>query len=216
MVAPWTGTDEGWMLGRRKDVSSASWEWPGRCRRESWLSRLESFIRRLQAQQACLDLLVRQVEGRPGSVLELGLGNGRTYDHLRSRLPGRRIVVVEREPRPHGACLPPAGDLLVDTFEAILAEPKGRLPDDLVLVHADIGTGDAERNARLAALVARGLAAWLPEACLIASDQALPAPRFHTLPLPDGVEPGRYHVYRVGPMAAGRLEPACGERVETG
>lgn len=180
------------------------------------MSRLESFIRRLQAQQACLDLLIGLVAELPGSVLELGLGNGRTYDHLRSRLPGRRIVVVEREPRPHGACLPPAEDLLVDTFETILARPRGRLPDDLVLVHADIGTGDAERNARLAAVVARGLAAWLPEGCLIASDQALPAPRFHALRLPDGVEPGRYHVYRVGPIAAGRLEPAHAYGVETG
>ena len=31
-----------------------------------------------------------------GPVLELGLGNGRTFDHLRERLPGRRIVAFDR------------------------------------------------------------------------------------------------------------------------
>ena len=55
------------------------------------MSRLESFIRRLQAQQACLDDDAAQVAQRPGVIFELGLGNGRTYDHLRARLPGRDI-----------------------------------------------------------------------------------------------------------------------------
>ena len=50
------------------------------------MSRLESFIRRLDAQRLCLDWAAGAVVERPGAVLELGLGNGRTYDHLRARL----------------------------------------------------------------------------------------------------------------------------------
>ena len=54
------------------------------------MSRLDSFIRRLEAQRACLALAAGRIGGLPGPVLELGLGNGRTYDHLRELLPGAR------------------------------------------------------------------------------------------------------------------------------
>ena len=46
------------------------------------MSRLDSAIRRLQAQRLCLNAAVAYVEELPGPVLELGLGNGRTYDGL--------------------------------------------------------------------------------------------------------------------------------------
>jgi hypothetical protein len=165
--------------------------------RSASLTRLDSFIRRLIAQRACLDAAVELVAGRPGSVLELGLGNGRSYDHLRARLPERRIVVVEREPRPHPACMPGPQDLVIGTFETVLPRAAALLPHDLVLVHADIGTGDAARNACLAGEVAVQLAGFLPQGCIVASDQHLPERRLLPLPVPEGVEPGRYHLYRV-------------------
>ena len=62
------------------------------------MSRLDSFIRRLEAQRAASTTRSpHRRRARP--VLELGLGNGRTYDHLRElqgsahlrlRAPGRR------------------------------------------------------------------------------------------------------------------------------
>jgi len=60
------------------------------------VSRLDSFIRRLEAQRACLDLAAALVRQLDGVILELGLGNGRTYDHLRELCPGRKIYVCER------------------------------------------------------------------------------------------------------------------------
>ena len=50
------------------------------------MSRLDSFRRRLTAQ---IDGLNWAADNLPdmGDVLELGLGNGRTYDHLREHLP---------------------------------------------------------------------------------------------------------------------------------
>jgi len=61
------------------------------------LSRLDSFIRRLEAQRLCLDWATARIAATPGVVLELGLGNGRTYDHLASRLgPGREIHAFAR------------------------------------------------------------------------------------------------------------------------
>jgi len=61
------------------------------------LSRLEKLLFRLESQLAVLAHVARAIEGRPGVVFELGLGKGRTYDHLRERLPGREIFVFERE-----------------------------------------------------------------------------------------------------------------------
>ena len=61
------------------------------------MSRLDSFIRRLQAQRACLNEAVAQIRGVEGFVLELGLGNGRTFDHLREICPDREIYVFDRD-----------------------------------------------------------------------------------------------------------------------
>jgi hypothetical protein len=161
------------------------------------LTRLDSFIRRLTAQRACLDAAIALVGNRAGSVLEMGLGNGRSFDHLRARMPGRRIVVIERDPKPHPACMPCGADLVVGTFEDVLPRALECLPHDLVLVHADIGTGDDVRNARLAALVAGHLSTFLPDDCIVVSDQAFSGNCFETLPVPEGIEVGRYHLYRV-------------------
>ena len=65
------------------------------------MSRLDSFIRRLEAQRACLDATPGWIKGIVGPILELGLGNGRTYDHLRGLHPGREIFVFERQPAAH-------------------------------------------------------------------------------------------------------------------
>ena len=67
------------------------------------MSRLDSFIRRLEAQRRCLNHAASAVRAVPGTVLELGLGNGRTFDHLRHLLPGRALFVSDAEP------LAPAG-----------------------------------------------------------------------------------------------------------
>ena len=76
------------------------------------MSRLDSFIRRLEAQRRMLDWAAAAIAGRDGLVLELGLGNGRTYDHLRERLPGRVIHVFERDVSPNPDSMPPADRLV--------------------------------------------------------------------------------------------------------
>ena len=161
------------------------------------MTRLDSFIRRLVAQRACLDAAIALIGERPGTVLELGLGNGRSFDHLRTKMPGRRIVVVEREPHPHPCCQPQRTDLVIGTFEEILPHAEQLLPADLVLVHADIGTGDDVHNAEIAGDVAANLDRFLPGRCIVASDQAFMGDRLIEIAVPEGIEPGRYHLYRV-------------------
>jgi hypothetical protein len=160
------------------------------------LSRLDSFIRRLLAQRACLERAVHLVAGIEGPALELGLGNGRTFDHLRERLPEREIFVFERRPDAHPDCVPDARHLIVGDLEDTLVGAEAWLPAPAALVHSDIGTGEAARNARVAAWLARTLPALLARGGIVASDQPLVNGALEPLPLPPEVAPERYFLYR--------------------
>lgn len=161
------------------------------------MTRLDSAIRRLMAQRSVLDWAARDVADRPGLVLELGLGNGRTYDHLRDRLPGRDIWVFERQPAAHPDCMPPGDRLIVgdmaDTLPAFL-ERVG--PQAAVLIHADIGSGDAAANRALAAGLSPLVEPLLAPGGLVLADRALALPRCRDISAEAGAEPGRYYVYR--------------------
>ncbi len=160
------------------------------------MSRLDSAIRRLQAQRACLDWAVGEIAGRPGPVLELGLGNGRTFDHLRERLPGREIFVFERKVAAHPDCIPDDDHLLEGDFHDSLPGALARIGDRAVMAHCDIGSGDRALTARLAAFVGPALAPLLAANAVVVADQALEIPGCHPVPLPAGIAPGRYHIYR--------------------
>jgi len=160
------------------------------------VSRLDSAIRRLQAQRACLDLAVAQIRDVDGPVLELGLGNGRTYDHLRSLLPAREIFVFEREVRAHPDCIPPARYLLMGDFRETVPQAGARIGVPAALIHADIGSGDKAATASLAGFLGPALAPLLAPAGVVVADQALEIPGCRPLPLPEDVASGRYFMYR--------------------
>src|SRR5262245_42276780 len=108
------------------------------------MSRLASFIRRLEAQSACLDWSVAAAEGLAGVALELGLGNGRTYDHLRSRLlHSREIYAFDRQLAAHPGCIPDKAHLMLGDFRDTLPALARRLSRGAALVHADTGSGDS-------------------------------------------------------------------------
>jgi hypothetical protein len=163
------------------------------------MTRLDSFIRRLAAQRACLDHAVGLIADLPGPVLEVGLGNGRTYDHLRERLPGREIFVFDRHVAAHPDCIPPADHLLLGDFRETLVAVRPRLGSGAALIHADIGSGDEAQNARLAAELAPLLARLLTRRGVLLGDQAMAAPGLAALPPPADVKPGRYFLYRAAP-----------------
>ena len=102
------------------------------------MSRLESFIRRMTAQRDILDMICRDMPLPDGPVIELGLGNGRTYDHLRERLPGRRIIAFDRVNQANRKSMPPEGDLIIGEIHET-ARPFVGI--NAALVHADIGSG---------------------------------------------------------------------------
>lgn len=160
------------------------------------MSRLDSFIRRLQAQRACLDHAVALIPDLPGPVLELGLGNGRTYDHLREHLPGRDIYVCDRQVAAHPDCIPPAQFLILGDVRDTLLQVASRIGAAVALVHADLGSGDEGASRRQAAELAPLIASLLCPGGIVVGDQALSAVRLRPLPLPEGVKPGRYFLYR--------------------
>jgi hypothetical protein len=160
------------------------------------VSRLDSFIRRLEAQRACLDHAAQLIGGLDGVVLELGLGNGRTYDHLRSLFPSREIYVCERQIAAHPDCVPPPERLILGDMRETLPAARARLDRQVALAHLDVGTGDAAANRLLAAEL---MPLVLPLLCIggvLVSDPPLDAADLEALPLPDGIAPGRYHLYR--------------------
>lgn len=160
------------------------------------MSRLDSFIRRLEAQRACLNHAARAIRDLPGPVLELGLGNGRTYDHLREILPDREIFVFERQLAAHPASIPDPDHLILGDIRETLPGARARLPGPAALVHSDVGTGDAQRNAALAAWLAETLPGLLAHGAWVIADQPMRAAGLVPLPPPHGVAPGRYHLYR--------------------
>jgi hypothetical protein len=120
------------------------------------MSRLESFISRMTAQRDILDHVCPEVAKMDGPVLELGLGNGRTFHHLRERLPGRRIVVFDREVGAHASSIPEAENLVLGEIRETATRFIGI---EAALVHADIGTGyedgDPVTSTWLPGLIAR-------------------------------------------------------------
>lgn len=160
------------------------------------MSRLDSFIRRMQAQRTCLDWAVGEISELPGIVAEIGLGNGRTYDHLRERLPQRDIIVFERKLAAHPGSLPPRERLFMGDIHETLPKAVEQHGGDTALLHYDLGTGDDARNAALAEAVAPGLEALMRPGGIIVADYRIPAPSWKALPLPHGVQEGRYFLYR--------------------
>lgn len=157
------------------------------------MSRLDSFIRRMTAQRDILDGLPQRLEGVPGLVLEFGLGNARTYDHLLGLFPDRRIVVFESVPvdgvRPRPA---PEDFVLGDLRDTAAAWPEACA----ALVHCDIETGDAAEDARLQEWLPGLVARLLVPGGFAVSGPALPDPKLLPEPLPPGVAEGRYNLLR--------------------
>ncbi|WP_374378092.1 class I SAM-dependent methyltransferase [Dongia sp.] len=157
------------------------------------MSRLDSFIRRLEAQRACLATGAELVRDVPGVVLELGLGNGRTFDHLREICPARDIYVFDRQVAAHPDCIPAPERLFLGDFTETLSLALARLGRHAAaFIHVDLGSGDAAASQALARRLTPQIVALMAPGAVIVSDQAIDDPALAPLPLPPDVKPGRY------------------------
>lgn len=164
---------------------------------EENMSRLDSFIRRVSAQRDCLNHAAGLARNKSGPILELGLGNGRTYDHLRHLFPDRDIYVFDRHVMAHPDCIPDDDHMIIGDFLDTVPRALERTGQKAVLAHCDIGSGDKELTAKLAANLERHLPGLLTADAIIVSDQAFNVEGWIPLALPDGIAPGRYYLYQV-------------------
>ncbi|MEF0941013.1 class I SAM-dependent methyltransferase [Rhizobium sp. BR 362] len=157
------------------------------------MSRLDSFIRRLTAQRDILNAVADEVKTLDGPVLELGLGNGRTFDHLRELFPDRRVVAFDRAAHAFGSSMPEDGNL-------VLGEIKDTARDFIgigaALAHADIGTGYEDKDAATLTWLPEIMAGVLSSRGLAVSGLPLDHADLDALPLPSSVKEGRYFIYR--------------------
>ena len=157
------------------------------------MSRLDSMIRRLSAQRDCLNFAV--AEAPAGDFLEVGLGNGRTYNHLREVAPDRRIWVVDRQMKAHPSSVPPDEDFLQGEADAMLSALSERIgKGSIAMAHYDLGIGVEEQDTPLRALMAPLIADLLQPGAVLVANQ--PMPDWEELPLPEGIAPGRYALHR--------------------
>lgn len=157
------------------------------------MSRLESMRRRLTAQIDGINWAADQIKNVDGDVLEMGLGNGRTYDHLRQEITGRRIWVIDRILECHPSCVPPEADFLQGEAEDMLL----RMADEgkrMALAHYDFGFGVKELDVQEGAKLSPFIAAVMVSGGLVLSQQPLVG--FEQISGPETIAPDRYLFYR--------------------
>lgn len=160
------------------------------------MSRLDSFIRRLEAQRACIDFAARPGNVPEGPIFELGLGNGRTYDHLRECFRMRDIFVFERHVNAHPSCVPDDEHLFFGEIMETLPRAVLRFRGRVAFVHSDVGCGDDPRDRSTALKIAPLIAEAVAPNGLVASDQVLVIAGWQPLPPPPGITESRYFLYR--------------------
>lgn len=158
------------------------------------MSRLDSFISRMQSQRAVLNHISSEAMIPPdGIILEIGLGNGRTYDHIRDLFPNNRIIAFDRAIGAHPDSTPQQADTVLGDIKETIRDFAGR---DVAFAHADIGTAYPEKDAATLTWLPHAIVASLVKGGIAASGLPLDHPDLEPLPLPEGAEPGRTYFYR--------------------
>ncbi|MCP5071850.1 MAG: hypothetical protein GY947_00960 [Rhodobacteraceae bacterium] len=158
------------------------------------MSRLDSMLRRFTAQRDGLNWAAEQIGSLSGDALDMGLGNGRTYDHMREVLSDRRIWVMDRILQCHHSCVPPDEDFLQGEAEDSLNKLH-EMGVKIVLAHYDFGFGVKEKDVAEAAKLSPMIDKVMVKGGVIVSGQPLVG--FSAVQGPDHIAPDRYYFYRV-------------------
>lgn len=157
------------------------------------MSRLDSFIRRLTAQRDILNQVAQDLTlPEEGAVLEVGLGNGRTYSHLCALFPNRRIIAFDRTLNAHTSSVPDDDDLILGEISETGRAFAGQ---GAALVHADIATAYPEVDAETLTWLPGLAADLLARGGVCVSGLPLEDPRLEQRPIPDGIASDRYFLY---------------------
>ena len=160
------------------------------------MSRLDSFIRRVSAQRDCQNYAFDLIATSNGPVLELGLGNGRTYDHIRSLAGAGRVYVFDRQIAAHPDCIPDDDHMFLGELTDTIPRAVGAIGATADLIHCDIGSGNEAETRKLADWLGQNLVPLLAPGALVVSDQLFEVDGWEQLDLPENVAAGRYFIYK--------------------
>ena len=159
------------------------------------MSRLDSMLRRLSAQRDGLNWAAEQIAALQGDVLDMGLGNGRTYHHMREIMPERDIYVFERAIASHPDSTPPENRVLLGDVFDTLPQALARFGPTAQLIHADLGGHNAQRNDDFARAISPVIEPLLAEGGLMVSSDRMYFDALREMDLPEGAVPGRCFIY---------------------
>ncbi|MCB1339937.1 MAG: hypothetical protein KDK24_02500 [Pseudooceanicola sp.] len=160
------------------------------------MSRLDLFIDRMVSQRACLDFAIAATDHMTGPVFELGLGNGRTYHHLREKIATRPVHVFERAVASHPDSTPPDDMLILGDVRETLPQALARFGATASLIHADLGGHDAGKNDAFARMVSPLIEPLLAAGGLMISSDRMYFTTLAEQPQPPGTVAGRTFLYR--------------------
>lgn len=160
------------------------------------MSRLDLFIDRMVSQRACLDFAIAETAGMAGPVFELGLGNGRTYHHMRERITDRDIYVFERAVASHPDSTPPEELTLLGDVMETLPAALDRFGPVASLIHADLGGHNREKNDTFARAVSPLVEPMLAKGGLMVASDRMYFDTLTEMPLPPNAVEGRCFIYR--------------------
>jgi hypothetical protein len=149
------------------------------------VSRLDFMISRLTAQRTLMEEAARLIADQPGVVFELGLGSGRTFDHLRQLLPAREIFAFDRAISAHPKCIPDGDHMILGEIRETLKFCGPRIPGKPAFIHVDLGSGDPTQDLITRAWLSPLIAEWSVPGTIILADRPLEG-NFRDLPRPPG------------------------------
>ena len=137
-----------------------------------------------------MDWSAKNIHKQRGVVLEFGLGNGRTFDHMRKLLPQRDIAA-------HPDCIPHPAFQFIGDFRDSIPRAIEQLGRSAALAHLDIGTGQKNTSLALVSKITPCIEKLLCVNAIVVSDQEVERWRSCKLQLPAGISENRIHLYRL-------------------
>ena len=159
-------------------------------------TRLDLFIDRMVSQRACLDFGIAQTADMQGPVFELGLGNGRTYHHMKHNIKGRDLYVFERAVASHPDSTPPEELTILGDVRETLPAAFTRFGATASLIHADLGGHNRAKNDAFAQLISPLVEPLLAVGGLMVSSDRMYFEALTEMPLPPEAVEGRCFIYR--------------------
>lgn len=159
------------------------------------MTRLDLFIARMVSQRACINHAASQTAHLDGPVFELGLGNGRTYHHLRETIKNRDIFVFERAVASHPDSTPPDDRVILGDVYDTLPAALARFGATASLIHADLGGHNAAKNDTFAKAVSPLVEPLLAQGGMMVASDRMYFTGLTEVPLPVDAVPGRCFIY---------------------